>query len=163
MLQKVRFTNNNNKDNMSVVIDKEYILEELKLVKEYRDADVYVSLINTAVVIRSKSTYITIEEFKLIFNDVYNIIKINNLTKTIFDKRSLKIFHQPSMEWYFTDWKDRLFEIGVKKHIKILPNDYVFRSSVKVGRLKIDQNYPLAKYNNTEILYFEDISSSLLG
>lgn len=144
-------------------IEQEYLSNELELQKEFKNATIYLNAKNQAVVIKSIGTYITIEEFKSIFEEAYLVIKKNNLKKTIFDKRSLKVFHQPSMEWYFVDWKDRLFDLGIKKHIKILPDDNIFRSSVKVGRQKIDGLYPNAKYKQTEILYFDNLSAALVG
>lgn len=144
-------------------IEQEYLSDDIELVNEYKNATIYYSAKHKSILIKSTGTYITIEEFKNIFNDALQTIEKFRLQKTIFDKRSLKVFHQPSMEWYFIDWKDKLFDMGVKKHIKILPLDNVFRSSVKIGRAKIDGLYPNAKYKQTEILYFEDVTTALLG
>lgn len=45
--------------------------------------------------------YVPITDFKAIFNKITKIVKEGNYNKFIFDKRALRAFHQPSMEWYF--------------------------------------------------------------
>lgn len=97
----------------------------------------------------------------MVFEDSIDIIKSHGLQKTVFDKRALKVFHQPSMTWYFTEWKEKQYALGVTKHIKILPNDFVFKNSDKIGRAKIDADFPNAKYHRTEILYRENIFEAL--
>ena len=133
----------------------------LKIINEFEHAAIYLDGVSQSVIIRSKSTYIPIEEFQKIFNFAETLIKEHKINKTIFDKRSLKVFHQPSMQWYFTEWKERLFGLGIKKHIKILPDDFVFKSSVKIGRDKIDQLFPNALYHQTSIVYAENLAEAL--
>lgn len=114
-----------------------------------------------AIVICATNTYITIEEFKKVFEEAATIAKVNQLVKTIFDKRAPKVFHQPSMQWYFVEWKEKLFGYGITKHVKILPDDFVLRSSVKLGRAKIDAQFPYALYHKTQILYKDSIEDAL--
>jgi hypothetical protein len=66
------------------------------------------------------------------------------------------------MEWYFVEWKDMMFELGLTKHIKILPNDEVFRQSVKIGRKKINELYPNGKFHQLSILYAESLEEALI-
>lgn len=136
---------------------------QLKLISNSKSTSIFIDNYSKSLIIKSTGNYIPIEEFKEVFNSTVLICKENSLIKTIFDKRSLKVFHQLSMEWYFIEWKDMLFNVGIKKHIKILPDDFVFKSSVKIGREKIDENYPKAKYHQTNIIYAKNIEEALLA
>lgn len=113
------------------------------------------------VIVEATSTYIPIDEFKLIFNTVGDRMKQSPIRKLIFDKRKLAVFHQPSMEWYFVEWKEQMFDLGLTVHRKILPNDAVFRQSVKIGRNKIKEIFPQGKYNLMDIQYAETLEEAI--
>lgn len=142
---------------------EDIIYSELRLIINSKSVSVYIDDISRSLIIQSTGSYIPIDEFVELFISTIDICRDNSITKTIFDKRSLKVFHQPSMEWYFSFWKEQLFGLGILKHIKILPDDFVFRSSVKIGREKIDQNFPEAKYHQTSIIYVKNIEEALLS
>src|SRR6478752_2619536 len=80
----------------------------------------------SVAVVEATSSYIPIEQFKEAFNHIGELVKHEQITKLIFDKRKLSVFHQPSMEWYFVDWKEKMFNDGLKTHRKLLPADEVF-------------------------------------
>lgn len=91
--------------------------------------------------------YVPIEDFKEIFNETVPIIEKFNIRKFIFDKQNMRVFHQPSMEWYFVDWKTNIYALGLSIHRKILPQDQpAFNLAVEAGRAKI-----MAEYKNTII------------
>jgi hypothetical protein len=115
-----------------------------------------------AAIVEALTNYIPLEPFKEIFNFIGELGKKKNLTKLIFDKRKLTVFHQPSMEWYFIEWKEKMFDQGLNIHRKILPADDVFRQSVRIGREKIDKNYPTKKFNQMDIQYAETVEEALL-
>ena len=71
------------------------------------------------------------------------------------------VFHQPSMEWYFVEWKEKMYNHGLKTHRKILPKDAVFRQSVKIGRDKINREYPQGKFHKMDIQYFETLDEAI--
>ena len=112
-------------------------------------------------VVTATSTYIPIEEFKKLFEQVGQLVESENITKLIFDKRELTVFHQPSMEWYFTEWKEDMWAKGLKTHRKILPDNKVFQQSVKIGREKIKGEYPNHKFNEMDIQYKDNIESAI--
>jgi hypothetical protein len=138
-------------------------MENFIVEKEFKHAKVLTitNSPNTAIV-EALTNYIPLEPFKEIFNFIGELAKQKNLTKLIFDKRKLTVFHQPSMEWYFIEWKEKMFEQGLTIHRKILPTDDVFRQSVRIGREKIDKNYPTKKFNQMDIQYAETIEEALL-
>lgn len=112
-------------------------------------------------VITATNTYIPMDEFKAIFNETEKLVLKEKLTKLVFDKRALKIFHQPSMEWYFIEWKDKMYNFGLTKHRKLLPNDKIFRESVKIGREKIMREHPNLNIQRLDIQYFENFEDAL--
>lgn len=112
-------------------------------------------------IIEATSGYIPIEQFKEMFTFIGEIVREKKITKLIFDKRKLTVFHQPSMEWYFVEWKEKMFSLGLTKHRKILPEDRIFRESVKIGRDKINKNYPKGKYHLMDIQYAETLDEAI--
>lgn len=54
----------------------------------------------------------------------------------------MRVFHQPSMEWYFVFWKQKIYAKGLSVHRKILPQDQTaFCLAVEAGRAKIMSEY----------------------
>ncbi len=112
-------------------------------------------------IVEATATYIPIEQFKEIFNSIGELVKEKKITKLIFDKTKLTVFHQPSMEWYFVEWKEKMFDLGLKTHRKVLPQDEVFRQSVKIGREKIKASHPNGKYTLMDIQYAESVEEAI--
>ncbi len=111
--------------------------------------------------VAATGSYITIEEFKEILNYIGSLVKASKISKLIFDKQKLNVFHQPSMEWYFVEWKETMFGLGLKTHRKILPDNQVFIQSVKIGREKIARDYPNGKFNQMDIAYASSIDDAI--
>lgn len=130
--------------------------------KEFKHATIYLvpSTPGTALV-EASASYIPLDKFKEIFNFIGELTEKKKLTKLIFDKRKLSVFHQPSMEWYFVEWKEKMFDAGLKIHRKILPQDDVFRQSVRIGREKINKAYPSKKYHQMDIQYAESVEEAI--
>ncbi len=138
-------------------------MENLIKEKEFKHAIVYtVANSPKTAIVEATANYIPLEPFKEIFTFIGDLAKKKNLTKLIFDKRKLTVFHQPSMEWYFIEWKEKMFDQGLKTHRKILPTDDVFRQSVRIGREKINATYPEKKFNLMDIQYAETVEAALL-
>jgi hypothetical protein len=112
-------------------------------------------------VVTATATYIPLEQFQEIFNYIGTLATREGIKKLIFDKRELSVFHQPSMEWYFIEWKEKMFDVGLKIHRKILPSDEVFRHSVKIGREKINKSHPNGKYKLMDIRYYETLEEAV--
>lgn len=140
------------------MIEKHELIEKRKL----KHAAVYTVKGKPGVaIVEAISTYIPIEQFKETFNFIGELVDSEKINKLIFDKRKLSVFHQPSMEWYFVEWKEKMFNKGLKTHRKILPKDEVFRQSVKIGRQKIDNSYPNGKFKLMDIGYAETLEEAI--
>jgi hypothetical protein len=131
--------------------------------KKFKNAIVSVVKENPRVaVVAATSSYIPIEQFKEVFNFIGDLVIQEKITKLIFDKRKLSVFHQPSMEWYFVEWKEQMFKHGLSVHRKILPNDEVFKQSVKIGREKINKMFPQGKFHQMDIGYSDTVESAVI-
>lgn len=113
------------------------------------------------IIVEATASYIPLENFKEIFAAIGAIIEEKKISKMIFDKRKLTVFHQPSMEWYFVIWKEKMFDLGLTTHRKILPQDDVFCQSVRIGREKIKNNFPNGKYTLMDIQYSESLDDAI--
>jgi hypothetical protein len=137
-------------------------LDNLNEEKKFKHGTVYtVKKSPHIAVVEATANYIPLEPFKEIFNFIGDLIETKGITKLVFDKRKLSVFHQPSMEWYFIEWKEKTFDLGLKTHRKILPVDDVFRQSVRIGREKINKAYPAKKFNSMDIQYFESVEEAI--
>lgn len=106
--------------------------------------------------------YVPIEEFREIFTETIPIIEKNNIKKFIFDKQNLRVFHQPSMEWYFINWKQEIYGKGLTVHRKILPqNQPAFKLAVEAGRAKIMAEYKNTIINLLDIQYKDSILEAI--
>lgn len=115
----------------------------------------------TVAIVEATTNYIPYEEFKEIFKAIGTLVEQKGITKLIFDKSKLTVFHQPSMEWYFVEWKEQMFELGLMSHRKILPKDDIFKHSVKIGREKILKSHPTGKFTLMDIQYSDNIEDAV--
>jgi len=113
---------------------------ELVLEKNY--GKVFLLPDNHILILELTKEYVPIEEFREIFTETIPLIEKYKITKFIFDKQNLRVFHQPSMEWYFITWKQEIYKLGLSVHRKILPQDQpAFAMAVEAGRAKIMNDY----------------------
>jgi hypothetical protein len=136
----------------------------IQLIEKKKLRHAVVSLVEGSpetAVVQATSNYIPIEQFKEIFNFIGKLVTQEGIKKLVFDKRELTVFHQPSMEWYFVEWKEQMFDKGLTVHRKILPADPVFRQSVKIGREKINKTYPKGKFHTMDISYSESLEDAI--
>jgi hypothetical protein len=139
-------------------VSKTGMIEKMRL----KHAVVYIVKDAPSVaVVEAISSYIPIDQFKETFNYIGELVKTEKITKLVFDKRNLTVFHQPSMEWYFVEWKEKMFSLGLRQHRKVLPNDEVFKQSVKIGRDKISKLYPNGKFHEMDIRYASSLEEAI--
>lgn len=112
--------------------------------------------------IEAYSGYIPKKDFQEMFISLGKVVQENAISRVIFDKSKLTVFHQPSMEWYFLVWKEQMFEFGLRTHRKILPDDLVFRESARIAREKLERAYPTAKFNQMDIKYSPCLADALI-
>ncbi|ANQ52853.1 hypothetical protein KMW28_22095 [Flammeovirga yaeyamensis] len=107
--------------------------------------------------------YIPIDDFKKVFQFITRAYPKLKVKKFIFDKQSLRIFHQPSMEWYFVNWKTYMYKkFDLRHHVKILPQNLPwFENTVKAGRKMIEEKYPNLHFNKLKIEYKSSLEEAI--
>ena len=110
---------------------------------------------------RADAEYIPLEEFKSIFLAVTELIAEYPMKSMLFDKRNLRTFHQPSMEWYFIVWKPAIKQAGLTNHFKILPDLEWFIQSVNAGRHQITLKCDKDLLDGIQIRYVEDVEDAI--
>lgn len=117
-----------------------------------------------ALVCELTDSYVPIEKFKEIFKEMQQQVEGKDVKRFVFDKRNLRVFHQPSMEWYFIEWKKEMYDKGVVEHRKILPDgEDWFKQAVKAGRELIKEKYPDNIIHKLNIVYCSSIEEALKG
>lgn len=101
--------------------------------------------------------YIPIKHFKETFEKLYDLTGKDQFRKFIFDKRSLRTFHQPSMEWYYIEWKTKMLEKGVTSHRKILPDLKWFAKAVEIAKRPLLKKMPEDIKNRLDINYCDSL------
>ncbi|WP_288369306.1 hypothetical protein [uncultured Algoriphagus sp.] len=135
--------------------------QDFELAFEQKYVRVLISPELKIVICELLADYIPIEDFKEAFYQIGEIVKAGNYEKFIFDKRSLRAFHQPTMEWYFIYWKKEMLEYGVKTHRKILPDEKWFEKMVQIAKAQILQNYPDNIIDQLDIKYCDTIEEAI--
>ncbi|WP_111670448.1 hypothetical protein [Algoriphagus litoralis] len=128
---------------------------------EERYARVLINLERKIIICELLADYIPIEDFKETFTQIGTIIKSGDYQKFIFDKRSLRAFHQPTMEWYFIHWKKDMLEYGLKTHRKILPAEKWFEKMVQIAKQQILETYPDNIIDQLDIQYCDSIEAAI--
>ncbi len=134
---------------------------DFELVFEEKYTRVLVNVELKIVICELLADYIPIEDFKEAFSQIGEIVKAGNYEKFIFDKRSLRAFHQPTMEWYFIHWKKDMLAYGLKTHRKILPAEKWFEKMVQIAKAQIIQNYPDNIIDQLDIKYCDTIEEAI--
>lgn len=135
----------------------------IKMKEVYRDEFVSLALVEDRglAVCTAESEYIPIEHFKKAFLEIGSILRENHIKALIFDKRKLNTFHQPSMEWYYTEWKAEMLKHGLSKHYKILPSMPWFAKSVEAGKRDIKRNHPSFDFATFSVTYVDTVEEAL--
>jgi hypothetical protein len=136
-------------------------LENFDLSFEERYSKVFANYEEGIVICELLTDYVPIEDFKLTFEKISEIIKGGNFEKFIFDKRALRAFHQPSMEWYFLVWKEEMLRYGVIKHRKILPEEKWFEKMVMIAKEQLMKNNPDNVIEKLDIKYCNSIEEAI--
>lgn len=137
-------------------------LNNFKLLLDLRYAKVYSNSDKGIIICKLLTDYIPIEDFKDTFNQISELVEKGKFDKFIFDKRALRAFHQPSMEWYFLNWKNKMLELGIDKHRKILPEEKWFEKMVMIAKEQILKNNPDNIIHLLDIKYCESIEQAIL-
>jgi hypothetical protein len=129
---------------------------------EQRYARVWFNRSRKTIICELLADYVPIEDFKEAFLEIGELVKTGGFEKFIFDKRALRAFHQPTMEWYFIHWKKDMLGYGVKTHRKILPEEKWFEKMVQIAKAQILTQYPDNIIDQLDIAYCDTLEVAIL-
>jgi len=129
---------------------------------EQRYARVWFNRSRKTIICELLTDYVPIEDFKEAFLEIGELVKTGGFEKFIFDKRALRAFHQPTMEWYFIHWKKEMLGYGVKTHRKILPEEKWFEKMVQIAKAQILTQYPDNIIGQLDIAYCDTLEVAIL-
>lgn len=141
-----------NEDNIIEALEKEFADEYFTI---YREPE------NGFIICQATAGYVPIENFKKAFQSMVPLVAEHTVKKIIFDKRALRVFHQPSMEWYYTSWKRELLDLGLSAHRKILPDEPYFAKAVEAGKASIAENHPDFPFDKIDVQYFDSLEDCI--
>jgi hypothetical protein len=136
-------------------------IQDFELAFEERYTRVLVNADKKIIICELLADYIPIDDFKQAFSKIGEIVKAGDFEKFIFDKRSLRAFHQPTMEWYFIHWKKDMLGYGMKTHRKILPAEKWFEKMVLIAKQQILETYPDNIIDQLDIQYCDTIEEAM--
>ncbi len=134
---------------------------EFDLIYSAPSASLYYNNVLEMALCVAEVEYIPIDNFKAVFLSLSDLIEKYPIKHLVFDKRKLRTFHQPSMEWYFAIWKPEVRKKGLINHYKILPKLEWFVQAVKAGRFEIYNKYHKDILDGIAINYVNDIESAI--
>ncbi len=136
-------------------------IQDFELAFEQKYARVLVNPKQKTIICELLSDYVPIDDFKAIFHEIGTVVQEGDFEKFIFDKRSLRAFHQPTMEWYFVHWKKEMLHYGIRKHRKILPAEKWFEKMVQIAKGQILKDYPENIISQLDIQYCDSIEEAI--
>jgi hypothetical protein len=114
-----------------------------------------------AFVIEATSAHIPKTQFQEMFITIgQNIIK-SGCRKVIFDMSMLQFYYEPTFDWFFTVWKERMFYHGISCYRIILPHIEIIREGVEKSRKKAYEIFPDEKYWEMDIQYTDTVEDAL--
>jgi hypothetical protein len=135
-------------------------LQSLYPVLVQRHGAIYYDSDHRAVVLHVRSTYLPYEHFLHFLQTIEQLADRQPVEVMVFDKSSLRIFHQPSMEWYHVVWKENMYHKGLRTYRKVLPSDPLFKESVRIGRERIERENPDFQLSKFDIRYASSLQEA---
>jgi hypothetical protein len=132
-----------------------------ELVSENSYAQLYWIPQHNALACVMLQEYIPFSVFQETFIQAGEIACMRKAQRFIFDKRSLRAFHQPSMEWYFLHWKRQMLCLGLRTHRKILPTGNWFDLAVKTCREELEKCPQAVFLQNLDIQYRQNLTEAI--
>ena len=129
---------------------------------ETRFAKAYYLKAKQLLICELKAEYVPIAHFRDTFHQLSGLVESGSNQKFIFDKRALRAFHQPSMEWYYLVWKRDMLAHGLRVHRKILPTEAWFQKSVMIAREQIHHQHPENIIDQLDIRYCDSIEEAIV-
>lgn len=113
------------------------------------------------IVVKTTSSHIPKTQFQELFISIGQLIAKSGYRKLICDLSNIQFHHEPTFDWYFMVWKERMYYHGLKSHRIILPHNDLIRDGVELSRQRANEIFPGAKYWDMDIQYAESVDTAM--
>jgi hypothetical protein len=142
--------------------DLKVLQERFNLQYEGEYGNMFVGKDSNLIICEMTQAYTPIEDFMSLLEQKRELIKKYGCEKFIFDKRAIKGFHQPSMEWYYLTWKvDMYNNFKLAKHRKLFTTDGWFLKCIEAGRAEIKRKDPGSIVHTLDIKVCKDLKDAI--
>lgn len=124
---------------------EENLLLETRFSERYKDhyGIIYTCDDSNIMLCELTQPYTPIDDFMKLLRQMMIVIEMYGCQKFIFDKRAIRGFHQPTMEWYYLTWKVEAYnKFGLRVHRKLFPQEEWFLKCIEAGRAAIKRKDP---------------------
>lgn len=142
--------------------DQKLLME--RFTERYSDQAGKIYTCNDSNIILCKllQAYTPIDDFMNLLKQQMTIIEMYGCEKFIFDKRAIRGFHQPSMEWYYLTWKVEAYKrFGLEKHRKLFTKEEWFLKCIEAGRAQIKLKDPGSIVHSFDIQVCDDLADAM--
>jgi hypothetical protein len=106
--------------------------------------------------------YTPMDKFMALLQRKALIIQAYGCEKFIFDKRAIRGFHQPTMEWYYLEWKVEMYhKFGLAVHRKLFCQEEWFLKCIEAGRAEIKRKDPGSIVHTLDIKVSRDLQEAV--
>lgn len=134
----------------------------LKEISRFRHASCYmVEGLTDVIVVKATSAHIPKTQFQETFISIGQLIAKAGHKKLICDLSNIQFYHEPTSDWYFMVWKERMFYLGLRTHRIILPLNDLLRDGFEISRQRACEALPGEKYWQLDIQYAESVDEAI--
>ncbi len=142
--------------------DKKVLEERFTLRHEDSVSRIYTSNEANTIICEVLESYTEIEDFKAMLKKKAELIEEYGCDRFVFDKRAIRGFHQPTMEWYYLEWKPEMHRrFGLRVHRKLFTDEVWFLKCLQAGRAEIKRRDPGSIVHTMDIKVVQSIEESI--
>ncbi|MGF1532453.1 MAG: hypothetical protein ACFCUI_02020 [Bernardetiaceae bacterium] len=142
--------------------DLKVIQERFTLKHEDEVSRIYTGNDSNVIICQMLQSYTEIDNFKAMLYKKAELIEQYGCDLFVFDKRSIRGFHQPSMEWYYLEWKPEMYRrFGLRVHRKLFTTETWFLKCIEAGRAEIKRRDPGSIVHTMDITIVDTIAQAI--
>ncbi|HAS45859.1 MAG TPA: hypothetical protein DCS93_35585 [Microscillaceae bacterium] len=100
---------------------------------------------------------INLKKFKEALLQLIPIVQKFRIRQLIVDRRNMFTIHFPSLEWFYSIWLPQMIKSGVRKFHIVLPENDLFKFSLRIGKQKIMKENPQLLHENLPPHFYKNL------
>ncbi|OJJ20136.1 hypothetical protein BKI52_16830 [marine bacterium AO1-C] len=85
---------------------------------------------------------INLKKFKETLIQLVPVTQKLKICQLVVDRRNMFTIHFPSLEWFYAIWLPQMIKSGVRRLHIVLPENELFRFSLRIGKQRILKEHP---------------------